>query len=114
MLIFILGRGDPTLSMSCSDKMSRWCHLGVQGSLLTLILKEPIFFTTCTFAQNAVFNEESFNRAIYSRIQNYSKEIRGNIPLIVKQSEEHFNFVKTAIREQPCPSSISWSNVTHR
>ena len=26
------GRGDATLSMSCSDKLAKWCCLGIQVS----------------------------------------------------------------------------------
>ncbi|XP_047528716.1 tRNA-specific adenosine deaminase 1 isoform X2 [Vanessa atalanta] len=37
------GRGDRTLSVSCSDKMARWIHVGIQGALLDILLSEPIF-----------------------------------------------------------------------
>lgn len=37
------GRGDPTLSLSCSDKIAKWNSIGWQGALLSLLIKKPIF-----------------------------------------------------------------------
>ena len=37
------GRGERTISMSCSDKMAMWNVVGIQGALLTLFLMEPIY-----------------------------------------------------------------------
>ena len=42
------GRGEPTLSMSCSDKIAKWLLLGFQGCLLTGLLAHPIEVETVT------------------------------------------------------------------
>jgi hypothetical protein len=41
MIFVFVGRGDPTLSLSCSDKMLKWNLVGLQGSLLSSILEKP-------------------------------------------------------------------------
>jgi hypothetical protein len=37
------GKGDPTLSLSCSDKIARWACLGLQGAVLSVCLAEPLY-----------------------------------------------------------------------
>lgn len=36
------GRGEPTSSMSCSDKIAKWVLLGPQGALLSHLLEGPV------------------------------------------------------------------------
>lgn len=61
------GRGDPTQSMCCSDKLMRWNYLGCQGALLHHYLQDPVYFTTMTFGEYS-FNEEAVQRALITRL----------------------------------------------
>ena len=42
------GKGEPTMSMSCSDKLMKWSVLGVQGTLLGALLLEPVHVSSVT------------------------------------------------------------------
>ena len=45
------GRGDPTISMSCSDKIAKWLILGIQGSLLSALFDKPIYLKAIVVAK---------------------------------------------------------------
>jgi tRNA-specific adenosine deaminase 1 len=44
------GKGDPTLSLSCSDKLARWACLGLQGCLLSSCLAAPVYLDLLVMA----------------------------------------------------------------
>ena len=59
------GRGDATLSMSCSDKLARWCLLGLQASALPApALLCPAFRHLCAASLCGGLLQVSFTRCL--------------------------------------------------
>lgn len=102
------GRGDPTASVSCSDKLSKWCHLGIQGGLLMLLLDTPIYIATFTILDETPFCEKALKRALYERLgtvellppykRNVIDVARVNLKFVYSKKEDR----------HPCCSSIAW------
>ncbi|CAH1153475.1 unnamed protein product [Phaedon cochleariae] len=108
------GRGDPTLSVSCSDKMAKWCHLGIQGALLSILLEEPIYLSTLTIAGETPFCEQSLERALYKRLGNVQLQKPYQVnKMVARQTMKKFEFAKDCSRK-PCSSSVSWCNINEK
>ncbi|CAH0385929.1 unnamed protein product [Bemisia tabaci] len=104
------GRGDPTMSVSCSDKIARWNAVGIQGALLSHLLEHPIFLKTIVIGGGGPFCEESILRALVKRFN--AADI--HIPLIMRSSIvfTHARYGKPT--SQPAPASIIWCDVSQK
>ena len=60
------GRGDPTKSLSCSDKIAKWCVVGFQGTLLSAFFVEPLIPKAIIIGSPQA-DEESLARAFFTR-----------------------------------------------
>ncbi|XP_011195896.2 tRNA-specific adenosine deaminase 1 isoform X2 [Zeugodacus cucurbitae] len=108
------GRGDRTLSMSCSDKLARWNLLGLQGALLDALLAQPIYLETLTFVGGAE-NEEAIRRAIYERFIDKdfkTAKYKMQKPKIRFVETVSFEYAENDNRKNPSPSGISWCNIS--
>lgn len=60
-------QGERLLTMSCSDKVARWCCVGLQGTLLSCFIK-PIYLNSLVLG--SLFHPHHLYRAVCGRIQN--------------------------------------------
>ncbi|XP_011499816.1 PREDICTED: tRNA-specific adenosine deaminase 1 [Ceratosolen solmsi marchali] len=102
------GRGDRTLSLSCSDKIAKWNVMGVQGALLSLMIPS-IRFERIIIGGGCPYSFESMQRGISRRFDTKIKHP------IITQSKLSFESRKHGcLRCKPCPSSIVWCEVPER
>ena len=115
------GRGDPTLSHSCSDKIFRWSVLGCQGALLMLLLDKPLYIDTITIGK-CPYNRNAMERALFTRFQEKLKSFEIPHPFSFKTpillfSKIEFPFSQSILikncqdlnKLMPCSGSIIWS-----
>ncbi|KAK3927872.1 tRNA-specific adenosine deaminase 1 [Frankliniella fusca] len=111
------GRGDPTLSVSCSDKLMRWNCVGIQGALLSRLLGTPIYLQSITIGGGCPFSESALRRAIMERAGDGKFDLPPGY-LIHKpnlfQSTLPFPDRRKDNTQRPCPSSIVWSATPER
>lgn len=60
------GRGERTLSLSCSDKLARWGVLGFQGALLYHFLQAPLYFRAVVVGK-CPYSHQAMQRALKTR-----------------------------------------------
>ncbi|XP_059612062.1 tRNA-specific adenosine deaminase 1 [Phlebotomus argentipes] len=115
------GRGVATLSASCSDKMARWCVMGLQGGLLMNVLTSPIYLSSVIYPRDAILDKKATERALWGRFTNHlvipSATFHIHRPDVLVATEHFaFPFIRHPSHDQcqPCPASVVWSRVPER
>ncbi|XP_060861988.1 double-stranded RNA-specific editase Adar [Metopolophium dirhodum] len=73
-----VAQGERLVTMSCSDKLTRWNVLGLQGNLLSNFV-EPIYLESISIG--SMFNINHMKRTIYGRVENSIDELPQNYKL---------------------------------
>ncbi|TNN36111.1 tRNA-specific adenosine deaminase 1 [Liparis tanakae] len=118
------GRGEPTRSLSCSDKLARWGVLGFQGALLAHYLQGALYFSVVVVGRCA-YSQDAMRRALVSRCSRVADLPEGfsvRPPELLRSSLEFpFSRAQTELRHQggrgrvsPCGAAISWCHVAER
>ena len=109
------GKGDRTLSLSCSDKFARWNMVGILGCMLASLI-DPIYISHIIFADGTPFNSIAMERALWKRFTHAGKKIfapfRFNQPnVLIATNKMKFAFTRNDKRVNPSSNSIIYTNV---
>lgn len=109
------GKGDRTLSLSCSDKIARWSMVGVQGCMLASLI-DPIYLSSIVFADGTPFNRIAMERALWKRFINAEKIIavpfRFHQPnILIATNKMKFAFIRSDKRINPSSNSIIYTKL---
>ncbi|CRL04288.1 CLUMA_CG017386, isoform A [Clunio marinus] len=110
------GKGDRTMSLSCSDKIARWNMMGIQGCLLSSIV-DPIYLNSVILADGTSFNQTAMERALYRRFSDADKFLNHPFKLhrptiLVANNKLKFPFCRNDTdRVNPSANSIIYSRI---
>ncbi|CAL8357616.1 unnamed protein product [Lota lota] len=115
------GRGEPTLSLSCSDKLARWGVLGFQGALLSHYLQQALYFSAVVVGKSA-YEHQALLRAVVIRCSHISglpagfsvcppTLLQSSLEFSCSQAQTELCHQATQGRVSPCGAAISWCDV---
>lgn len=110
------GKGDRTMSLSCSDKIARWNMVGVQGCMLTSLI-DPIYLSSVIFADGTPFNRIAMERALWKRFTHAENimvvPFRFHQPsILIATNKMKFVFARSDKRIIPSSNSIIFTKVS--
>ncbi|XP_036391407.1 tRNA-specific adenosine deaminase 1 [Megalops cyprinoides] len=118
------GRGEPTLSLSCSDKIARWGILGTQGALLAHYLEEAVCFSAVVVGK-CPYDQLVMERALVERcgkVVDLPPGFRVRPPKLLHSGLE-FGLGRAQVEGvqrpgrggvSPCGAAISWCAIPDR
>lgn len=127
------GKGSPTSSVSCSDKILKWNMLGFQGCFMLPFIQEPLYFSQIIALTSdeggAVGNVDtaastSMQRALWERACNLKEYLEGSlfvrqtsprfaaIPVNVAVLEEHGLIASSTRKVSPGISAMWWAKAS--
>ncbi|KAK0156205.1 tRNA-specific adenosine deaminase 1 [Merluccius polli] len=115
------GRGEPTLSLSCSDKLARWGVLGFQGALLAHYLQGALYFSALVVGK-CPYEHQALLRAVVTRCHHISglpagfsvcppTLLQSSLEFSCSQAQTELCHQATQGRVSPCGAAISWCDV---
>jgi tRNA-specific adenosine deaminase 1 len=110
------GKGDRTLSLSCSDKIARWNIVGIQGCMLSSLI-DPIYLTSLILADGTSFNRLAMERALWKRFMDTEKCLESPFKLhrpnlLIACNKMKFIFARNdKERVNPSSNSIIYSKL---
>lgn len=110
------GKGDRTMSLSCSDKILRWNFFGLQGCMLSTLI-DPVYLESIVLCDGTSFNHVAMERAIWRRFSHADKLLQHPFKLnkpkvLIASNKLKFTFARNdKDRVNPSSNSIIYSKV---